>query len=436
MHIPPRIRRRLTILSTILLLVIVLYYFGSCVLDKKPDRISSQLIPVEAAPEPDEDQTEVIRSTIQPSQTIMDVLQNNGIDNRTAYRLVDQSKSVYDLKRIIAGNAFSLTLENGVLKTLRYDIDTNSYLQVIREGGDSFSAEIVNIPYQVKTELITGSIEVSLYQAILSAGEKAELADFFADLYEFDIDFNRDIRKGDSFKILVEKKYLNAKLVTYGPIQAAEFINRGKATVIVRYTDPEGNTSIFHPDGRSVKKMFLRSPLPFLRVTSSFGRRRHPVMGYSSQHQGIDLGAPSGTRVRSTGAGVITAAAYNNIRGRYITIRHPNQYVTHYYHLSRFQGGIRRGKRVNQGETIGYVGSSGRTTGPHLHYGFQRNNRYINPLRLKSPPIRPVQKKYLDHFQLYQQRLQLLISIFNRIPLPRGIVEYIKRGGDQGIPGN
>ncbi|UCH96243.1 MAG: M23 family metallopeptidase, partial [Candidatus Aminicenantes bacterium] len=253
--------------------------------------------------------------------------------------------------------------------------------------------------------------------------EKPELADMMASLYEYDIDFNRDLREKDSFALLVEKMYLEGRFVRYGYILAAEFTNRGKTIRVVRYTEPEGRTAYFHPDGSSVRKMFLRCPLPFMRVTSRYGRRRHPLLNFSTRHNGVDLAAAPGTKVRATASGIIKKIGYDRSKGRFICIRHNNQYISHYYHLSRTGKGIKPGVRVEQGQIIGCVGSTGWATGSHLHYGIQKNGRFINPLSLKSPSKEPVKKIYLNTFKQYAHRVLLLLSGSKWVKIPGSVTE-------------
>ncbi|MCP5048716.1 MAG: M23 family metallopeptidase, partial [bacterium] len=315
-----------------------------------------------------------IEGRVKRGDTIINILKKHGIGHLAAHRFFMDVKPVYDLKRIKAGQGYTLflspdnqekqdkeTKENQEeIQRFIYKIDLDRYLEVTKDKpGSPYNAKLVTIPYRVKREFITGEIQESLFASILEAGEKPELADVMASLYEYDIDFNRDIRKKDSFGMMVEKMYLKGQFVRYGSVLGAEFTNRGKTIRVVRYTDPEGKTSYYHPDGRSVRKMFLRCPLPFMRVTSRYGNRRHPVLGYSARHNGIDLAAPRGTKVRTTASGIIIRAGYDRGKGRHILIRHNNRYVTNYYHLSRIHKGIKPGVRVVQGQLIGYVGKTG-----------------------------------------------------------------------------
>ena len=369
-----------------------------------------------------------VEKRVKRGDVIINILQREGVDHQAAYQFFTDVKPVYNLRKIIAGQKYTLFLSppGKEIKKFRYEINANQYLKVFKdERNNCFSGKIITIPYEGRKELIEGVISYSLFDSILDCGERAELADILASLYEYDVDFNRDIRPNDSFSVIVEKKYLEGKFVRYGHVVAAEFINRGKVIQVVRYTDPEGQTAYYHPDGRSVRKMFLRCPLPFMRITSRYGNRRHPVLGFSARHNGIDFGAPVGTKIRASASGVIRRIGCNRGRGRYITIRHPNRYISHYYHLSRVAKKIRAGVKVEQGQIIGYVGCTGLCTGPHLHYGIQKNGRFINPLRLKSPTKKPVKKIYLEDFKHYAARCFFVISGNKFIKIPQELQDVL-----------
>ncbi len=368
------------------------------------------------------------KNIIRRGDTIINLLRQNGADYQTAYQLFLDVKPVFDLRRLKAGNRFSCFLDRKILRGLKYQIDENRFLHVIRKNGnDKFSGRVERIPYQIKKAVINGTIESSLFNAILHAGEKAELADLMASLYEYDVDFNRDLRKGDRFYMLVEKRFLKGKFKGYNRIIAADFIQKEQSIKVILFEYPDGQQAYYHPDGSAVKKLFLKSPLPFMRVTSRYGMRRHPVMGYSAKHNGVDLGAPRGTKVKVTASGVVVRAGYHKINGRFIEVRHPNRYVTQYLHLSGIRRGIRRGSRVVQGQIIGYVGSTGRSTGPHLHYGVKKGRRYINPLRLKSPKKFPVKKAFLAQFKDYAKNTFFLLDGNNyKIDIPQKISERLK----------
>ncbi|MCK4889399.1 MAG: peptidoglycan DD-metalloendopeptidase family protein, partial [Candidatus Aminicenantes bacterium] len=357
--------------------------------------------------------------------------------NSLIIEIISKTGEIYDLRKIKAGNNYLINYDADGFQSFRYDIEKNKYLELFRVGSGRVEGKIVVIPYEIRIELIEGSINGSLYETLTNSEKGGgELAEHLATLYEYDIDFNRDIRKGDSFLILLEKRYLNGAFSGYGKIIASEFINRGKKTSVVRFAADPGKNSYYHPDGRAVKKMFLRCPLPFMRLTSRFGYRRHPVTGFSAAHNGIDLGAPRGTTVRATADGRIYQAGYDRVRGRYIVMSHGNKYRTHYYHLSGIKKGIRRGKWVTQGNVIGYVGNTGRSTGPHLHYGLQRSGRYLNPLRLNSPSREPVKKKDRERFDNSSGVIFTLVKIGKSNILSNKLKQFIYRSALEIIGNN
>lgn len=374
-----------------------------------------------------------VENYVKNGDTIINILKREGVGSQSAYQFFTEIKPVYNLKKISAGNKYTIFLskKENEIKRFIYEIDPDYYLEAWKdETTNRCKGKTVKIPYQVKRQFISGIIRESLFESILEAGEKPELADMIASLYEYDIDFNRDIRKKDSFALLVEKLYLKGKFIRYGHVLAAQFTNRGSTTRVIRYTDAGGETAYYHPDGRSIRKMFLRCPLPFMRVTSGYGNRNHPLLHFSARHFGVDLAAPMGTPVRATASGIIKQKGYQSAKGRFIHIRHNNQYVSHYYHLSRFAKGIAPGVRVEQGQIIGYVGCSGWATGPHLHYGLQKNGRFMNPLDLRSPSKNPVKKAYLKDFKQYAARVSLLLSGSHIV----GIPEYLTNALIKSMP--
>jgi murein DD-endopeptidase MepM/ murein hydrolase activator NlpD len=351
-----------------------------------------------------------VQVTILPGDCCAMVLERGGMEAREAARLVLDVKPAYDLARIRSGQAMTLFFQNDLLRNLVYVVDRDHFLAVRRDGSGGFRGRVAAVPYEVRQETVRIRIENSLYESTRAAGEMIELFEPLSRMFEYDVDFNRDIQPGDTVSAVLEKKYLDNKLAAYGDILAAELRNNGKSIRLVRYPAPGGGAGYFHPDGRSTKRMFLRCPLPFVRVTSRYGMRRHPVLGYSRRHNGTDFAAPYGTPVRATASGVVTARGRDNGRGNYVSIRHGNGFASHYYHLQRFAAGLRAGQRVEQGQVIGTVGSTGLSTGPHLHYGLLQNNRYLNPLRLQSPSTAPLPKEKLPEFQAYCARILAPIS--------------------------
>lgn len=322
-----------------------------------------------------------------------------GLSRLDALAVIDELRSVFDPRRLRSGQTLRLIRQDETRFRLEYEIDTFSQLIVERSLASVLLAKVENKTIKLKRQVIRGRISYSLFDAIASLGERDELADRLAALFEYDVDFNRDLRIDDRFALLVDKQYVDGEFVGYGQIHAAYLLNDGKEILLGRHTLADQTSGYFHPGGDAVEKFFLKCPLPFMRLTSRFGNRKHPVLGFSAHHTGIDLGAPVGTSVRSTATGRVRRVGRDGIRGLYVEISHPNGYETHYYHLSGVNRAARAGTAVSQGQVIAYVGNSGRSTGPHLHYGIRKAGRFINPLSLKTPPRRHLPPEELSRFQ-------------------------------------
>jgi len=381
-----------------------------------------------ALPEPEEltppDPIREHEETIQRGTTLSDILFVYDFSSADIHKLRQDVKPVYDLAKIKAGNKFRVfTSEEGEVQSLEYNIDNGKYL-TIQIDQDSYNAEIKEFEFDLKLKMIWGKIENFLINAVYEQGEKANLAISLAEIFAWDIDFNVDIRKGDSFKVLFEKKYLDGQLVGYGRVIAAEFTNLGKTFQAFRFTYSDTKASdYFDFAGNSLRKEFLKSPLNFKRISSRFSYSRlHPVRKVYRPHMGVDYTASPGTPVQATADGTVTFAAWNGASGRMVRIKHKKGYETMYLHLSRFGSGIRKGRQVNGGQTIGYVGSSGVSTGPHLDYRIKHRGKYINPLSARFDPVDPLRVEFKEDFQKkagqYLLFLEAPLVVFSRFSSP------------------
>ena len=259
--------------------------------------------------------------------------------------------------------------------------------------------------FDVRVEAVSGTIESSLFATVSNMGEKDQLALDLAEIFASDIDFYTDIQKGDSFKALIEKRYLDGNFTGYGAVLAASFTNNGKEFTGFRYEDENGKPAYYARDGKSLKKSFLKSPLKFARISSGFSlARRHPVLKIVRPHLGVDYAAAKGTPVQAVGDGVVISAGYSGASGNMVKIRHSHGYQTMYLHLSRIA--VKRGARVSQGQVIGNVGSTGLSTGPHLDFRVYRNGKALNPLKVISPPGEPVSKERFASFAAVRDSLE------------------------------
>ncbi|MBS3779788.1 MAG: peptidoglycan DD-metalloendopeptidase family protein [Desulfovermiculus sp.] len=351
----------------------------------------------------------IVEKKVQPGQTITSML-SDFLRPADVYALNREAKDIFPLRKIRAGQPYRLKLQDGRLQGFEYEIDDQKKLCVDLAEGQ-FSIATQSIEYDVRTAVVDGAVRSSLFKAVTDQGESPVLAIKLADIFAWDIDFIRDIREEDAFRLVVEKRYRKEEFSGYGPIVAAQFVNQGHTYQAFLFSTQDGRTEYFNAQGQAVRKTFLKAPLNFTRISSGYThRRKHPILNVVRPHLGIDYAAPRGTPVKSVADGVVIARAYQRGGGNYIKIRHPNNYITIYMHLSKFGSGIRKGVKVRQGQTIAYVGSTGLSTGPHLDYRVKKNGSYINPLKIDSQPASPVPDKEMPRFQRAISPLQAVLE--------------------------
>jgi murein DD-endopeptidase MepM/ murein hydrolase activator NlpD len=369
---------------------------GGCARVGPEDRVEKEPIPVEAmhAFHPP------VRTEVGAGDTIESVSRRLAGDDWRHWR--DALVTELDPRRLLPGTRFEgRCTPAGELEELTVLLDRRSELHLVRVG-EKIQVEMTVRPVASEVVRIEGEVVSSLFGAVEDAGARPELAVEMAQVFQWDIDFFRDVRAGDRFVAVVDYQTVDDEFFGYGTLFATRYVNDGRSYDAVVYPDDDGRLGYYDLEGRALRKQFLRSPLEFSRITSRFSMSRfHPVLKRRLPHYGVDYGAPVGTPVRVTADGTVTFLGRNGGAGRMIRVRHPNGYVTHYLHLSRYASGIRKGSRVVQGQVIGYVGSSGLSTGPHLDYRVQQNGRWINPLTISSPPTKPLDasrlQRYLAH---------------------------------------
>ena len=355
--------------------------------------------------------------------TIGDLFANHMVQSADAPVLIASIAAAIDVRRLRAGQPYAIDrLLDGRVRRFEYEIDADKRLLVERaalDGTPRFIATVERIPKQTTVVTIEGDINRetnSLTAAIDKAGERIELALGMADVFSGEIDFNSDLQPGDHFRVLVERHTREGKLSGYGAILAAEFVNDSRKLKAIRFTPEGGSPAYYDENGRSLKRFFLKSPLKFEpRITSNFSTsRKHPILGYSRAHNGVDYHAASGAPVASVAPGVVTMAGWSNGGGRTVKVRHPNGYDTEYLHLSSIA--TRAGARISQGDLVGRVGSTGLATGPHLHYGLKKGGRYVNPVveHRNMPPGEPVAAQFMRVFT--SDRDRYLTLLFNPSP--------------------
>lgn len=325
----------------------------------------------------------------------------NGLSPQELYKLTVDKTAAKQLKKIFPGDEIKLRIDGETLTELNYEFGLGLNLHMLREG-DTFITNIIERPLEHRRAQATGTIKDSLFLSAQSAGLSDKLTMELAAIFGWDVDFALDIRKGDSYSVIYEEVFLDDEKVRDGKIIAASFTNRGKSYQAIRFTDSDGRTEYYSPDGRSMRKAFLRTPVELARISSRFNlRRKHPVLNTIRAHKGVDYAASTGTPIRATGDGKIVHRGRKGGYGRTIIIQHGSSYNTLYAHMSKYANSLRNGSRVKQGQIIGYVGSSGLATGPHLHYEFRLNGAVRNPLTVKLPDAKPLPKKHMDDFKIH-----------------------------------
>lgn len=304
-----------------------------------------------------------------------------------------------DPRRLLPGTSFDgRRTPEGTLQSLRVEVDRRTELH-LELAGEAVEVTRLERPVESVVERLEGEVHSSLFGAVAEAGGEPELAIAVAGVFQWDVDFLRDVRKGDRFVAIVDRRTIDGSFYEYGPLFAARFVNDGKVLDAIAYPDDEGRLGFYDLQGRPLRKQFLRSPLEFSRITSRFSHSRfHPVLRKRMPHYGVDYGAPVGTPVLATADGRVSYIGTRGGAGRMVSVTHANGYETNYLHLSRYGTGIRSGARVHQGQVIGYVGSSGLSTGPHLDYRVRLNGQWINPLGISSPPAQPLPASRLQRF--------------------------------------
>jgi len=338
------------------------------------------------------------------------ILTGHGIAPARVLAMASRDHGKRELSNLTAGQPYTLTREaaTGAVE-FRYRRDPD-HDYVARLEGEQFTARVDPVAWDVHLRHLAGTIDRSIFETLRARGLGDAIPMKLAVIYGWDIEFAIDIRPGDRYNILFQEKWRDGRFVEYGKVLAATLTVQGHDHTAIYYKDASGYEEYYDPTGRSMRKQFLRSPVNYTRISSRFSYHRlHPILHVYRPHLGVDLAAPVGTPVRAVGDGRVVAARRKGAAGKMVRIRHNDLYETAYLHLSRYGRGVRRGARVKQGQIIGYVGATGRATGPHLDYRFYIHGRAVNPMTIKSPAAEPVKKAYRETFLRlaaeYQARL-------------------------------
>lgn len=354
----------------------------------------------------------VVKDVVKPSETLSAILSHYKIPMTTIEQLVANASGVFDVRRIKSGNTYTVLCTNDSLKKAEYFIyESNATDYVVFEIGDSLRVHMGEKEVQVKIRTAKGTIVSSLWNAMSAIHADPNLTIALSEIYAWTIDFYA-IQKGDQFTATYEELYVDGEPIGLGNVISARFRHAGVPLYAFRFVQDD-KEDYFDEKGQSLRRAFLKAPLKYSRISSRFSNSRmHPVLRIRRPHHGVDYAAPKGTPVHSIGSGTVTDARYAGGGGRMVKIRHNSTYTTSYMHLSGYAPGIKAGVHVQQGQVIGYVGSSGLATGPHLDFRIYKNGTPVDPLKIESPPALPVKKELMDSFyRICQTQIRILDSL-------------------------
>lgn len=343
------------------------------------------------------DSFEIVKGTVGRNQMLGNILNDYGVSNRRIYEISLLPREIFDVRKIKAGNQYALFIDTTGVRYFVYETDDVNYAVVHLE--DSIHVELREKPVEQVTEAVYGEINTSLWEAFQDLGKNPLLANELSEIYAWSIDFF-GLQRGDQFKVIYDEAYVDSSSVGISKIHSAWFRHAGHEFWAIPF-EQDSVVSFFDEEGNSLRKAFLKAPLKFNRVSSRFSNSRyHPILKIRRPHHGVDYAAPRGTPVHAIGDGQVIAAAYERGGGNYIKIKHNGIYRTTYMHLQGFATGIRKGVYVKQGDVIGYVGSTGLSTGPHLDFRFYKNGYPVDPLKVEAPPVEPVHAELVADYTL------------------------------------
>ena len=362
---------------------------------------------------PSLDSLRCVEGKVKSGQFFSTLMTGLGLNAQEAYDLTMACDTVFDVKNLRVGNEYKAYYDGQILKYVLYRQDRTS--DILFECQTPYKVSKVTRPVTVRKRYADVTINSSLWNDMRAAGASPLIILSLSDIYAWTVDFF-GLQKGDRFRVLYEEKVCDGEVIAIDTVRYAIFSHNGKDLPMVMYDQKDGGNIWWNEKGESMRKAFLKAPLKFSRISSGFSyARRHPVTRRVQPHTGIDYAAPKGTPVMSIGDGVVTSKKYEGAGGNTVRIRHNSVYSTAYLHLSGYAKGLKVGQRVRQGEVIGYVGSTGRSTGPHLDFRVWKNGSPINPLKMESPPAEPLKKENLEDFELVHKKYRAQVdSIYAR----------------------
>lgn len=359
---------------------------------------------------PAQPELRAIEDEVRKEENLLAIFIKHNLDIKELYAMQKVAAEVYPLRIVHPGRSYTVTVDGqNRIQSFVYRINQDSFLNIWK-SADGFQAKKTLIPYKIKLLTFSGTIEDNLVSSIGEDRKHLLLALQLSDIFSWDIDFTTDLRKNDSYRVVVEGCFHNGEFIKYGNIISAYFANDGRHFRAYRF-EYNGKSDYYDEQGKALRKAFLKAPLNFRRISSRFSKGRlHPILKIRRPHHGLDYAAPSGTPVSAVGDGTVTHAGWNGAYGNLVIVRHPNGWKTCYGHLSKIAKGIKQDRTVEQGQVIGYVGATGLATGPHLHYEVRVHDRCVNPLKMTIPEGLPIPGKELAAFQAFRNRMDSYCS--------------------------
>lgn len=377
-----------------------------------------------------------VEVTLRRGQTLGELLEDFGLDSQESTSVVGAFARHVDVRKLQAGAPVSVYLDQrSKLRGLEFVVGDEGMVTVAARDGGQWETRWERFAKTKTLRVVTGQVEDSLAEAVERAGAPSSLTYRLADVLRYDLDFNRDLKTGDRFEVLYEEIQTAGRGRSLGDVLAVSYDNQGKRHEAYRFGSADG---YYDAEGKPLEKMFLRSPLPFTRITSRFSKSRfHPVLKVHRPHYGVDYGAPTGTPVKVTAGGTVTFVGWERGGGKVVKVRHTGGYVTAYLHLSGYAKGLRVGSRVSQGQLVGYVGSTGLSTGPHLDYRVQKNGQWIDPLSLNTVKAEAMTVAEVGRFRSWRDMLRASLAK-GQVPaeLMTGMVQALDTGATPVAPGS
>ncbi len=402
---PPWKRKALYLFPAIIFPLLLLY-----IIPPQPQNRESSPPPIRVDMESFEKRAPAFTSierTIRKNETLYGLLLSEGLTTPEVVEVLGVMEKLYDPRRILPGSKIRLSKDGAGLRRIEYLYNGLDGVFVEKQDGH-WRAGKFEVPRKVVLATAEGRIENSLYEAGRKTGIPPKAIMELSDIFAWQIDFSTDMRKGDTFRLLYEVIMAEGRTIGVGKVVAAELVNAGKSHLAIHYRG-----EYYDPEGKALRRVLLKSPLRYRRISSYFTKRRyHPILKKYLPHHGVDYAAPYGTPVESAGDGRVLFAGWKRGYGYYIAIKHNATYTTAYGHLSKIKRGIKRGRRVKQGEVIGHVGSTGLSTGPHLHYEVRVRGRVVNPLSIKVEPVRSLRGEALAEFKEVKE--ELLATLYRK----------------------